>query len=110
MLKTVFAILLASLAAGCATSTKLGDDDVSAAVTERLKPLAGHWQGVIGETGGWYTQGSTPLDLTITPDGTWSGTIGKAPALGTARFKGRDLVLRGPHTRPRATTSPCTCG
>jgi hypothetical protein len=103
MLKTVFVIMLAVLAAGCATSTRFGDDDVSAAVTERVQSLAGHWQGVIGETAGFYTQGSTPLDLKITPDGTWSGTIGKARASGTARFKGRDLVLSG-------TAHPATGG
>src|SRR5262245_15362732 len=96
MLKTVPVILLAGLTAGWVTSTKLGDDAVSAAaVTERVQSLTGHWQGVIGETGGWYTQGSAPLDLTITPAGTWSGTIGKAKASGTARFKGLDLVLSG---------------
>jgi hypothetical protein len=95
MSKSIFIILLASMAAGCAASTGLPSDYPSAAVGERMQPLAGHWQGLISETGGWYHQGSAPLDLTIAPDGTWSGTVGKARASGTARLKGRDLELMG---------------
>jgi hypothetical protein len=95
MSKSIFTILLASAIAGCVASTGVRSDDPSAAVGARVPSLAGHWQGVISETGGWYHQGSVPLDLTIAPDGTWSGRVGKARASGTARLKGRDLELRG---------------
>jgi hypothetical protein len=109
MFKTVLAIMLAGLAAGCATTRRAGDDSASAAVSERLQPLGGHWQGVIAETAGWYHQGSAPLDLTIAPDRTWSGTVGKTQASGTARLKGRDLVLSGTAHPATGPSSPSTC-
>jgi hypothetical protein len=108
MLKTVFAILFTGLTAGCAAANGRYGDDPSAAVPEREhpRPLAGHWQGTISETGGWYHQGSTPLDITIAPDRTWSGTVGKARASGTARFQGEDLVLSGTAHPPTGPEEP----
>jgi hypothetical protein len=67
----------------------------SAAIPQRLESIAGHWQGSFVETGGWYFQASKPLDLTISPSETWTGTIGDARASGTARLSGRLLILRG---------------
>jgi hypothetical protein len=103
--KTVLAILLTGSVAGCAAANGRYADDPSAAVRERehLQPLAGHWQGTISETAGWYHQGSIPLDITIAPDGTWSGTVGKARMSETASFKGGDLVLSGTE---RPSTGP----
>jgi hypothetical protein len=40
-------------------------------------------------------QGTLPVDMTLRPDGTWSGTIGNAEARGTASMRGRRLVLGG---------------
>lgn len=60
-----------------------------------MRSLAGRWQGALTETGAFYYSGYAPLDLVIEPDGTWTGTIGKAQARGTARMKGDRLVLTG---------------
>jgi hypothetical protein len=63
--------------------------------SEQLRRLAGRWQGSLTEVGGWYLQGDAPLDLTLKPDGTWSGTIGGAAAEGRTSMKGRQLLLTG---------------
>ena len=89
-------VVLAGTLSGCAgLRASRVDDASSASIGERRQPLAGHWQGRIDETAGWFYQGSSPLDLTITPDGRWTGTVGKAKASGVARLKGRHLVLSG---------------
>jgi hypothetical protein len=84
---------------GCATLPASRADDwtsPSASVGERLQRLTGRWQGVISETEGVYWQGSTPLDITLKPDGTWQGTMGDTTASGTVQFRGGgQIVLRG---------------
>jgi hypothetical protein len=64
-------------------------------VSDQLRSLVGRWQGTLAETGAFYYQGTLPVDVTIRPDGTWSGTIGNAEATGTASMQGRRLVLSG---------------
>jgi hypothetical protein len=95
MIKTVSVILLAGILTACAGPLRLSDGEGSAAPWESLQASAGHWQGGIAETGGWYRQGLTPLDLTIGPDGTWRGKVGQAAASGTARVQGRQLIISG---------------
>ena len=95
MLKTISIILLAAALTGCGSSLVAREDLASALPDPRVQGLAGHWTGVIVETAGWYRQGRTPLDLSIAPDGTWHGTVGKAQASGIARMRGQQLVLSG---------------
>jgi hypothetical protein len=105
MVRIAFIVLaLAAGLAGCAGLGAWRDDRAaspSAAIPDRLEPLnrleplSGHWQGTIDETAGWFHQGTLALDVTLAPDGTWSGTIGKAKAAGTAEVRGRHLILRG---------------
>jgi hypothetical protein len=95
MAKILLTIMLAATLAACASPLKVRSDEVSASPSERVGALVGHWQGTIGETAGWYFQGLTPLDLTIAPDGSWRGKVGQAAASGTARARGRQLVLSG---------------
>jgi hypothetical protein len=95
---SIIVLALATVLAGCGGRTSAPIDETaspSAAIPDRLAPLSGHWQGRIDETAGWFHQGSLPVDLTIIPDGTWTGTIGKARASGTAEVRGRHLILRG---------------
>jgi hypothetical protein len=96
----MISIALATALAGCATWVDPGAEAPSAAVREALSPLAGHWQGTVWETASVYYQGSAALDVTIGDDGRWSGTIGRAEAHGTARMRGRWLVLSGTATQP----------
>ena len=93
---------LALAAAGCATRglDAALESEPSAAVSETISPLAGHWQGTIFETAAVYYQGSTALDVQITGDGRWSGTIGRASASGIARMYHGWLVLAGTATTP----------
>jgi hypothetical protein len=51
--------VVAGSLAGCTSLSALREDDsthLSASIGERLEPLAGHWQGMFSETGGWYHQ------------------------------------------------------
>ena len=99
MVKTSIVVLvLAALLSGCAALPTARHDDAdapAAAIPDRIQPVAGRWQGTIGETAGWFHQGLMPVDLTIASDGTWTGTIGKAKASGTVELKGRHLILKG---------------
>jgi hypothetical protein len=90
-------VVFAGTLAGCTSLSALRGDDspLSASIGDRLEPLAGHWQGMFSETGGWYYQGTVPLDVTINLDGTWTGAIGGSNASGTAKLKGRNVVLEG---------------
>src|SRR2546426_8304563 len=83
----IIAVALAAAVSGCATAWS-GDDSIqpSAAVTEALQPVAGHWQGTLWETAGFFTQGQAALDIRLGEDGRWSGTIGRASATGIARM------------------------
>jgi hypothetical protein len=102
---SIAALVLAWLLSGCGGlhGARL-DDAPSAAIPDRLERLSGHWQGRIDETAGWFHQGSLPIDVTIAPDGTWTGTIGKARAAGTVELKGRHLILEGTARSERAVT------
>jgi hypothetical protein len=89
---------LIMMLAGCAGHAARSSGDLgspSASVGDEVRPFAGRWQGALTETGGFYYAGYAPLDLVLESDGTWTGTIGKARAQGTARMNGDRLVLRG---------------
>ena len=60
----------------------------------------------MSETAGSLVSGSSPVDLTIAPDGTWRGTIARAPASGEARLRGRRLILDGTVAPPNALARP----
>jgi hypothetical protein len=104
----IIAAALGLAAAGCAHATAGSREaaEPSASIAD-TSGLAGHWQGTMWETAGVLYQGSTPLDLTIKDDGTWSGTVGKSAATGTARLDrhGR-LVLSGTATAPDGGQDP----
>ena len=100
-------LLLTFTAAGCAgRSAGTAGDDIAPSASIASESLAGHWRGELHETGGSLVTGSKPIDLTIAEDGTWRGTIGKAPASGTARLQKGRLVLEGaaaaPNSAPQA--------
>ena len=97
----IIAVALAAAVSGCATAWS-DDDSIqpSAAVTEALRPLAGHWQGTLWETAGFFTQGQATLDIQLGDDGRWSGRIGRASATGIARMQHGWLVLSGTATAP----------
>jgi len=103
------AVTLVLAAAGCAHVSRDGVAAVepSASVRESMQGLAGHWQGTVWETASSLYQGTTPLDLRISDDGTWRGTVGKAEGAGTARLDrhGR-LVLSGTAAGPDGTQDP----
>src|SRR5262249_42456503 len=50
------------------------------------------------ETGSVFHQGSAPVDVKITEDGRWTGTVGRASASGIARMRRGWLVLSGTET------------
>jgi hypothetical protein len=93
----IIVLVLATSLSGCGRPLASFDDSASpaAAIPDRLDRLSGHWQGRIDETAGWFHQGSMPVDLTLVPDGSWTGTIGKSKAAGTTEVRGRHLILRG---------------
>jgi uncharacterized protein YceK len=95
----VVAAIVAISLSGCASMTArtAGSETAPAASipAERITSLAGHWQGVISETAGWYYQASKPADIVLNADGTWTGKIGDERASGVARMSGRRLVLSG---------------
>ena len=99
-------IALALVVGGCAMTGLDVADEPAAAVTEAVRPLSGHWQGTIWETASVYYQGSYAVDMRITDDGRWTGTIGRMPASGTARMHGRWLVLSGFATEPGGHQEP----
>jgi hypothetical protein len=93
MVRTAFTVMaLALVVAGCAATVD------SPGAASDVRALAGHWQGTIWETGASFYQGQTALDVRLTEDGTWSGSIGKAQASGVARMHRRWLVLSGTAT------------
>ena len=100
-------LLLTLTAAGCAGRlARTAGADIAPSASIASESLAGHWRGELYETGGSLVTGSKPLDLTIAEDGRWRGTIGKAPASGTARLQKGHLVLEGaaaaPNSAPQA--------
>jgi hypothetical protein len=104
------AILVTALglaAAGCAHAFAgpplTGEPSASIADTSGL---TGHWQGTMYETAGSLVSGSSPVDLTIAPDGTWRGTIARAPATGTAERRGNRVVLNGTAAAPGGPARP----
>ena len=89
---------LAASLAGCAGSMNDGRMDApSASVPSEIPVPSGHWQGSLWESHAppIYKQGSAAMDLTIAPDGTWTGTIGPDPGTGVARWHGKRLLLTG---------------
>ena len=96
----VSAALAASLA-GCAGGINASPVDATSASptsdVPAMRAMAGRWQGSLWEshTPPIYKQGSAAMDLTIAPDGTWTGTIGPDQAFGTARWHGKRLLLTG---------------
>ena len=89
---------LAASLAGCAGTVAGNRNDAPAASVPGEAPaIAGHWQGSLWESHAppIYKQGSAAIDLTIAPDGTWTGTIGPDQASGTARWHGKRLLLTG---------------
>lgn len=98
---------LALVVGGCAgMSRSAGTADSPSASVADLSSIAGRWQGTIYETGGSLVSGSTPLDLTIAPDGTWRGTLGKSVAEGRARRRGSRVVLQGTAAAPEGPARP----
>jgi hypothetical protein len=57
VIKIALVVFLAGMAAACASPLGLRGDEASASPSERVEALTGHWQGIIGETAGWYFQG-----------------------------------------------------
>ena len=92
------AMALAMVVGGCAFVRAAREDEPppSASISSQMLSLAGHWQGVVWETGAHLVQGVTPLDLQIGSDGTWRGRVGKSDASGRAWIDDRGwLVLSG---------------
>ena len=102
MAKNAIVLVARVLAAGgCAGMSRSAAavDQPSASIPD-TSGLTGHWTGSIYETAGSLVSGSTPLDVTIAPDGTWRGTLGKAAAAGRVRSHGRHVVLEGTAAAP----------
>jgi hypothetical protein len=87
-------VALAVALTGCATTSI----EPSASPAEAMSSFAGHWQGTIWETASVFYQGQTLLDIQVSDDATWTGTIGTASASGTAAMRGSWLVLSGTAT------------
>jgi len=103
----IIAIALASAVSGCATAgTETASDQPSAAVSEAVRPLVGHWRGTVYETAGVLYQGWGNVDIQITDDARWSGTIGPGAGSGIARMRGGWLVLSGTATTPDGRQQP----
>ena len=105
----IVVVTLVLAAAGCAHASRerVAAVEPSASVSQPREGLAGHWQGTVWETAASFNQGSTPLDLKVSEDGTWRGTVGKAEGAGTTRLDrhGR-LVLSGAAVGPDGTRDP----
>ena len=88
--------------ARCARAFRCGADEEACWCEglPALQPVAGHWQGTLWETAGFFTQGQAALDIRLGEDGRWSGTIGRASATGIARMQHGWLVLSGTATAP----------
>jgi hypothetical protein len=97
-------VLAAGGCAGMARSSSTADAP-SASIAD-ASGLAGHWQGTVSETAGSLVSSSAPIDLTIAPDGTWRGSIAKAPASGQARLRGGRLLLEGTAAEPDGPARP----
>ena len=95
-------VALAVALTGCATTSI----EPSASPSEAVRSFAGHWQGTIWETASVFYQGQTPLDIQVSDNGTWTGTIGAASASGTATMRGPWLVLSGTATGPDHHQAP----
>ena len=94
----VVSTALAASLAGCAGAVNTRPFDApSASPTSEVPAIAGRWQGSLWETNSPPTvkQGSAAIDLTIGPDGTWTGKIGPDPGSGIAQWHGKRLLLTG---------------
>src|SRR5262245_60833822 len=101
MVRIPFSMVSAALAAslaGCAGVVNTSHLDApSASPPSEAPAVVGRWQGSLWEshTPPIYKQGSAPMDLTIAPDGKWTGKIGPDPASGVARWHSKRLLLTG---------------
>jgi hypothetical protein len=103
--RLIITLALALAAGGCAGMSHTAGDQPSAAIPD-VSRLAGHWQGTVYETAGSLVTSSSPIDLTIAPDGTWHGTIAKAPASGRAHLRKGRLLLEGTAAEPDGPVRP----
>jgi len=98
---SILAAALAIALAGCAhASAGSAAVEPAPSAIAGLPSLAGHWQGAAWETGANLVQGAASIDLGLADDGTWSGTIGRASASGTARMQKGRLLLTGTALAP----------
>jgi len=103
----IVCVALTLIVGGCAgMSRPAGTADSPSASVADLSSIAGRWQGSIDETAGSLVSGSTPVDLTITPDGAWRGTFGKSVAEGRAQLRGNRVLLQGTATEPNGPARP----
>jgi hypothetical protein len=94
----VVSTALAASLAGCAGAVNTSPLDApSASPPSEVPAVAGHWKGTVRESHNepMIKQGLAPLDLTIAPDGTWTGTLGANKASGMARWHGKRLLITG---------------
>ena len=89
------AVMLAVAGPAQAAARRAALDAQPGAPVPALASLAGHWHGEAWETGAHLIQGRAPIDIHLADDGTWSGTIGKGSASGTARLRNGRLLLSG---------------
>jgi hypothetical protein len=102
------AALAASLA-GCAGHVAgARADATSASPRSEVPPVTGRWHGSLWEshTSPILKQGSSTMDVTVAPDGTWTGTIGPDQARGVARRHGNRVLLSGTIRRAGGREEP----
>ena len=105
----VVSTALGASLAGCAGAVNTRPLDASSASpTSEVPAVAGHWQGSLWETHDppIFKQGSAAMDLTIAPDGTWTGKIGPDPGSGIAQWHGKRLLLAGTIRRTGGREEP----
>src|SRR5437868_14917787 len=90
------ATLLLLLMSGCTSmrSAHLAAPDDATASAAPAPDLVGTWSGTAFAVGGSSYLISTPVDLTIRPDGTWSWSKrGQEQAKGRATKRGNHVIL-----------------
>jgi len=90
-------VVFAGTLAGCTSLSALRGDDslLSASIGDRLEPLAGHWQGMFSETGGWYYQGHGTARRDDQPGRDVDRSDRRLERLGYCEAEGRNVVLEG---------------
>ena len=100
---TVVALLLSVTAAGCAAGSATRQASSGEGMAAPGPELVGTWRGTAFAVPGANYGTSTPVELTITPDGTWTwAKRGERQATGRVRLQGDQVVLEeaGPSPRP----------